>query len=451
VVGHDLYIADGSDLYVIRDVDGIPRPVQTIFTAPGEFQSVMDVTGNADVLLTRTLQQVFASHDGGATWQPVFTAPDDDPFLSSMQLVDGDVYVAGSSHIWIDHGSGFVEMPAPADEDFFHVAALGGRLLVSAEDTGLFLTADGGTSYRRVGLPAADVHALAVVSGTSLLAGTTFSTFSAPLPERTVNQDWGITDEQSAIGERVVSLSVAPDGSVYSVVANAFSRVNIERSTDGGATWETVEGVRTTSRGFQVLATGARVYVTILDGQSPGVLVSRDGGSTWRKNDLPEVVTAIAADPTDPQRIWLGGPSGLYRSDDEGQTATQLSSAPVGALAIDPRDPSHLLVGGDGLFESHDGGRHLSAAITSGFRLGVRAIQFGPHGTVYAADAAASDSSGLPVGGRGVLASRDGGHSWQNVSDGLANLDVESLAVSPDGQWLYAGTTGGSVYRYPTG
>jgi hypothetical protein len=55
------------------------------------------------------------------------------------------------------------------------------------------------------------------------------------------------------------------------------------------------------------------------------------------------------------------------------------------------------------------------------------------------------------VGGRGVLASRDGGASWQNVSAGLANLDVESLAASPDGQWLYAGTTGGSVYRYPAG
>jgi photosystem II stability/assembly factor-like uncharacterized protein len=248
-----------------------------------------------------------------------------------------------------------------------------------------------------------------------------------------------------------VSLSVAPDGSVYSVVANAFSRVNIERSADGGASWTTVEGVRTSSRGFQVLATGDHVYVTISDGQSPAVLVSRDGGQTWRKNNLPLLVTAIAADPTDPKRIWLGGPTGLYRSDDEGQTVTQLSSAPVSALAIDPRDPSHLVIGGTGLYESHDGGRHLSAAVTSGFRLNVTAIQFGAHGDVYAADGPGSDGAGLPVGGRGVLASRDGGHSWQNVSDGLANLDLESLAVAPDGQWLYAGTTGGSVYRYPIG
>jgi photosystem II stability/assembly factor-like uncharacterized protein len=60
------------------------------------------------------------------------------------------------------------------------------------------------------------------------------------------------------------------------------------------------------------------------------------------------------------------------------------------------------------------------------------------------------DQAGLPVGGRGVLNSRDGGRSWLNISDGLGNLDVSSLASSPDGQWLYAGTAGGSVYRITT-
>jgi hypothetical protein len=49
-----------------------------------------------------------------------------------------------------------------------------------------------------------------------------------------------------------------------------------------------------------------------------------------------------------------------------------------------------------------------------------------------------------------VLNSRDGGRSWHNISDGLGNLDVSSLASSPDGEWLYAGTVGGSVYRITT-
>ncbi|HEY3629676.1 MAG TPA: hypothetical protein VGL21_02210, partial [Jatrophihabitantaceae bacterium] len=456
VIGHDLFIADGADLYVVRDVDGTPQPVQKVLSAPVSYQSMLDVVGDDHVILARTAQQVFASHDGGATWQTLFTPPGTE-FLSSIQIVNGDVYIGGMSHIWTSHDDGpLTPVPTPAKSDFFHVGATDGQLVVNAEDTGIFTSTDGGTTYHRVGLAAADVHALGVVNGTQLLAATTFGTFSAPLPEATVNEDWGITAQQSAIGQRVVSVAVDPrtPSTVFSVVANAFSRVNINRSTDGGATWTTVDGVRASSRGYQVLVDPANpsyVYVTIDDALSPGVLVSRDGGQTWRKNDLPELVTAIAADPHDPSRIWLGGPNGLYRSDDQGQTITQLSTIPVTAVALDPHNSSHLVVGGTSLYTSRDGGRHLTAADTSGYRLSITALAFGAHGAVYAGDGVSSDAAGLPVGGRGVLVSRDGGSSYDNVSAGLADLDVESLAQSPDGHWLYAGTGGGSVYRYRVG
>jgi hypothetical protein len=55
--------------------------------------------------------------------------------------------------------------------------------------------------------------------------------------------------------------------------------------------------------------------------------------------------------------------------------------------------------------------------------------------------------NGLPLGGRGVLRSADGGLTWQNVSSGLQNTAVLGLAVSPDGGWLYAGTEQGGVHR----
>ena len=466
VIGHDLYIADGASLYVIRDIDSSPQPVQQILTAPIWYQSMMNIVGDGNVLVASTFQQVFASRDGGATWQTLFTPPDDDPFVSSVQIVHGDIYVGGSSHIWVDRGDGtsWTTLPTPVPQDTFFVGSwdpTGKQLVVSAEGIGIFATSDGGASYRHVGITAADVHALVVdhdaAGRTSLLAGTTFSTFSAPLPDGKVvssaTRDWGITEDQTGIGFRVVSLAVSPADPrvVYSVVANAFSRTNIQRSIDGGATWTTVETVRTGSRGYQVLVDPAdpnHVYVTIDDALSPGVLVSRDGGTTWRKNDLPVLVTAIAADPHDPDRIWLGGPDGLFRSDDEGQSVTRLSSTPVSAIALDPRNSAHLVPGGAGLYDSRDGGRTLSAATTSGFRLHITALLFGSNGTVYAAAGASSDSASLPVGGRGVLASHDGGRNWANISAGLANLDVSSLAASPDGRWLYAGTEGGSVYRY---
>jgi subtilisin family serine protease len=467
VIGHDLFIADGGSVYAVRNVDSSPEPAQEVLTAPG-FGFFQNIVGDGHILVASDAQELFASRDGGASWQTLFTPPDDDPFVFSVQIVNGDIYAGGVDHLWVDPGEGpsWTTMPTPVPEDFFYVGSFGpgGPLAVSAVSFGLYATGDGGASYHKVGLTGSDVHSLAIGRNaddqTELLAATTFSAFSTVLPDGKIvdqtTRDWGITDDQGAIGNRVVSLSADPADPqiVYSAVANAFSRTNINRSTDGGATWDTVEGVRTSSHPYQVLVDPADpdiVYVTINDALSPGVIVSRDGGQTWRKNNLPVLATAIAADPQDPNRIWLGGPDGLFRSDDQGQTVTRLSSVPVSAIALDPRNAAHLVVGGNGLYDSRDGGRTLAPATTTGFRLSISALAFGSDGQIYAADNAAGDQAGLPVGGRGVLASRDGGRSWHNISAGLGNPDVAALALSPDGRWLYAGTAGGGVYRIGTG
>lgn len=181
--------------------------------------------------------------------------------------------------------------------------------------------------------------------------------------------DWGINGEEVNYGGWVSSLSVnrADPHTVYRAMNDMFQSFDIDRSDDGGATWTSMETPRISARPYQLVDDPANpdyVYATVDDPVAPGVLVSRDGGQTWRKNDLPATAVAIAADPDNPDHIWLGGPSGLYVSSDEGQTVTRLSSTPVSAL-----------------------------------------------------------------------------------SGGLPNLDVGSLAASPDGRWLYAGTEGGSVYR----
>lgn len=468
VIGHDLYIAAGDGIYVIRNIDGTPSQPEKILTAPQDFQSFSDVTGDGHILLARTFDQLFASRDGGATWQTLFTPPSDDPFLFSAQIVGGDIYVGTESHIFVDRGEGdtWTTMPTPVGEDIFTVGSWDNtaqHLVVSAASSGLFSTSDAGASYQRVGLADADVNATVIgqngAGQTSLLAGTTQLATSTPLPENPVvsaaTRDWGLTGNEGQIGFRVASMSVNPaqPNVVYAAVTNAFSRVDIERSQDGGATWTGVEGTRVDGHPYQILDDPANpdyVYLTINDPLSPGVLVSRDGGQTWRKNNEPVVVQAIAADPTNPDRIWLGGPDGLYVSNDEGQSITRLSSTPVSAIAVDPANPQHLVVGGNGLFISSDGGQTLRATDRSPFRLNISALEIAPGGAIYAADDATSDAAGLPIGGRGVLASTNHGQTWTNISAGLPNPDVTSLAVSPDGNWLYAGTEGGSIYRMPT-
>jgi len=467
LIGHDLYFGDGRDLYVIRNVDSSPEPLQELFTSPDEDQFVEEVAGDENLLVARTPRKLFVSRDQGASWQSSLDAPETES-LTSLQLVDGDVYAATENQIFVDRAEGtqWTTMPAPVRSDVFRISTPrtgSKRLVVSALGSGLYVTDNDGADYRRVGLTGADVHALAVGSDaagkTTLVAGTTFSTFTTTLPvERDpspADRDWGLNGSDILLGNRITALASDPSDPhrMFRAVTKAQGRPTIEESTDGGTTWKVELNVLTDARVYQIVVDPANrdyIYAAVKDLLSPGVLVSRDGGKTWRKNNLSVLFTAIAADPRNPDQLWLGGPGGLYHSDDQGQSVRRLSATPVSALALDPHNADHLVIGGNGLYDSRDGGRTVKAAATSGFRLNITALTFGADGQLFAADGDSPDSAGLPVGGRGVLNSRDGGRSWHNISDGLPNLDVASLVTAPDGLWLYAGTVGGGVYRITT-
>jgi subtilisin family serine protease len=476
VIDGDLYLLGWFGLYVVRNIDTDPSPLQQVLTPTKDFDLMADITGDGHVLVAVTDQQTFVSHDRGTTWQPVLDSDISDEFRSA-QILNGTIYVDSAQAIQAsaDDGATWTTVPVPHPEDnprAFQVggwAGTSGPLIVDVVGTGVFSTSDAGSHYQRIGLAAADVHALAVDTSaagqTSLLAGTSHATFATPLPNgSTADPDWGITGDEDGIGESVTSLAVDPsDGRIaYRALLNHAGDITVERSDDGGVTWTGLLGGTSIGHSYQMQVDPANpdvVYLAMNDTISAGVMVTRDGGHTWRKNVTDVTVTAVAADPHDPDRIWLGGPGGLYRSENEGQTLTRLSSTPVTAIAVDQRNPQHLVLGGTaGIYNSYDGGHTLHAARTTGDRLNISALILAPDGTIYAGDSNYADTSayyidlggnphGLPVGGRGVLVSHDGGRSYQNISAGLPDRDVESIALAPDGRWLYAGTGTGSVYR----
>ncbi|MFJ1937350.1 WD40/YVTN/BNR-like repeat-containing protein [Kitasatospora sp. NPDC088160] len=80
----------------------------------------------------------------------------------------------------------------------------------------------------------------------------------------------------------------------------------------------------------------------------------------------------------------------------------------------------------------------------------VRVVAFAQHGNaLFAATAGVWYPGNPPVitAGQGVLRSTDNGSTWHDASGDLPNLDVRTLAVDPDGPCLYAGLRGGSVHR----
>lgn len=170
----------------------------------------------------------------------------------------------------------------------------------------------------------------------------------------------------------------------------------------------------------------------------------------WERADasrgLPRqtIVTAVAADPTNSNRLWAGyyAPGGLARSDDGGQTWTMeaegLGDNPVFDLLARSSVDNELELWAAtraGLRYSQDAGASWQPA-TGDL----------PPGTVFAL---ATDEGGrLYVGldEAGVYGQNGAGWIALSQNEPLATAAVLSLAVSAEGRQLYAGTSGRGVF-----
>ena len=148
--------------------------------------------------------------------------------------------------------------------------------------------------------------------------------------------------------------------------------------------------------------------------------VFRSGGG-----DTSEItqVFSLAVSPTDPDTIFLGDVTGLFRSADGGQQWDRFGiSEPVRSVYSDPNDPnSFFAAGGNTIWKSVDGGLTWPAIRTDL-----------PTGSISALASDPLDSSKIYafVSASGLLKSEDGGASW-TVQDEITGAGVTSLAVKP--------------------
>jgi photosystem II stability/assembly factor-like uncharacterized protein len=218
-----------------------------------------------------------------------------------------------------------------------------------------------------------------------------------------------LVDSSSAINS--ITIDPAHPSMLYGV---ATLGDGIYRSDDSGFSWNVLSSVAEVDTNW-LTVTGTAVYTNDLDKSfhfQNWLRRSTDGGTTWTTlldltPDYP-LVTALAEDPRDPQRLWtafiqwgfLPLTGGIYRSTDGGahwSLSRMAGNLPVFALALDPRNSNR----------------------------------------VWAASAGA------------VFLSEDGGATWVSFSEGLPAFDVRDLRLDPrDPDTLYAGTAGGSVYEF---
>jgi len=197
-----------------------------------------------------------------------------------------------------------------------------------------------------------------------------------------------------------------------------------------------------------------QLYVGMHDGVC--ALISTDTGKTWQQGKVTPLAHAAArlsTSPTAPQRAYLAAyEAGVYRTDDGGLTWRQLASYPADyahSVLVHPQDAQTVYIGSEPatVFCSHDGGESWEECVDfravpeahqwffhSDTRLShVRDLRMAPHDPrcLYA---------GIEVGG--VVRSRDGGASWQQLPGTHDDIHCISLSMARP-QTVYVATARG--------
>jgi photosystem II stability/assembly factor-like uncharacterized protein len=299
---------------------------------------------------------------------------------------------------------------------------------------------------------------------------------------------------------------VDPNRLYASQTSSWFGQV-IQRSNDGGATWEAVdnkfayEGVLGTHKWYDgtdhpwefkrvwhlepsltdpdtVLAgvEDAAIFRTTDGGKSwaelPG-LRGHGGGNYWQPGAGGMGLHTIVPDPTNHQRLFVAiSAAGAFRTDDGGHTWKPITrglkseyelpdpNAEVGhcvhRIALNPARPNVLFMQKHwDVMRSDDAGdnwREVSGNLPTDFGFPI-VVNTNEPDTVYVVPIT-SDSLHYPPDGKlRVYRSRTGGNEWEALARGLPQehcyVNVLRGAMAVDGLdkcGVYFGTTGGQVY-----
>jgi photosystem II stability/assembly factor-like uncharacterized protein len=346
------------------------------------------------------------------------------------------------------------------------------------------------------------------MAGVRVLVGTRKGAFILTSDAR--REQWDVSGPHFA-GWEIYHLKGSPvdPNRLYASQSTSWFGQQIQRSNDGGKTWEPVgnvfayDGVPGTHQFYDgtqhpwefkrvwhlepSLTDPDAVYAGVEDA---GLFHSSDAGKTWQ--ELPGLRSAkgnlwqpgaggmclhtIILDPSDPKRIFVAiSAAGAFRTDDGGKTWQPINrglkspyelpdaTAEVGhcvhSIAMHPSRPDVLFMQKHwDVMRSDNAGemwQEVSGNLPSDFGFPIAVHAHEPE-TVYVVPIK-SDSEHFPPDGKlRVYRSRTGGNEWEALTKGLpqsncyVNVLRDAMSVdSLDSCGVYFGTTGGQVYASP--
>ncbi len=233
---------------------------------------------------------------------------------------NGTHFYFGDQNIWIEFAGGDGTFVAwdQQDENFMYGAT---------PNAALYGSSDGGASTANMVLP--DVTGALFVSpftidpgnGNRFIIGTDNVFFTSNL-RSLAGATW--VDDSGTLDSSVSATTISPLNGSHAYAGTVGGRI-YRTTTLGSGGWSDVTDAAMPSSDVTWVevdphdATGDTLYATFADYGSDRLWKSTDGGATWTSihGDLPDIpLFSVRVDPTDPDRLFLGGELGLFTTAD---------------------------------------------------------------------------------------------------------------------------------------
>jgi photosystem II stability/assembly factor-like uncharacterized protein len=384
---------------------------QAMGPAGGDVRALASDPARPEVLYLGTTDgTIFTSRDAGAGWEPLGLIGRNQNAVVTAILVDPRNSARLYAATWTREASG--------------------------EGGAVFLSSDGGATWRDSGLSGHAVRALAQAASdpAMLVAGALDGVFLS----RDSGETWRrITPAGDGELRNFDSLAIDP-GDPRVIYAGTFHLP--WKTVDGGAHWSAIHAGMMDDSDVLSLVTDRENPRRIFASACSGIYRSDDGGAAWEKlAGIPysaRRTPVIRQDAARPEIWYAGTTEGLWKTADGGAAWRRISprSWVINSLVIlrgDGGGESRVLLGTEqhGVLASEDGGTSFHAANQGFHHHRIVSLAVDPQDSERAAAVLESAPAIL-------LMTEDGGKNWMPMSAGLDGEAVRQIFSSPAGWWV---------------
>jgi photosystem II stability/assembly factor-like uncharacterized protein len=384
---------------------------QAMGPAGGDVRALATDPAHPEVLhLGTTDGAIFTSRDAGADWEPLGLIDENQNAVVTAILVDPRNSAQLYAATWTREAAG--------------------------EGGGVFLSSDGGATWRDSGLAGHAVRALAQAASdpAMLVAGALDGVFLS----RDSGETWQrVTPGGDSELRNFDSLAIDPRDPQI-IYAGTFHLP--WKTVDGGAHWSAIHAGMIDDSDVLSLVTDRENPRRIFASACSGIYRSDDGGAAWEKLEgIPysaRRTPVIRQDEARPEILYAGTTEGLWKTADGGASWRRISprSWVINSMVILPGNgagDSRVLLGTEkhGVLASDDGGASFHTSNQGFHHHRIVSLAVDPQDARRAAAVLENAPDAL-------LLTEDGGVNWVPMSAGLDGEAVREIFSSPAGWWV---------------